>query len=146
MKIKVFWVGKTKERFIREGVEKYLGLLRPLASVQVVELKEERGKPREAALAKEAQRILKQAGETFTLLDERGKGLGSMQFAKKIKGKSSMEFVIGGPYGVSDVVREQADDMMSLSAMTLTHEMARLLLLEQLYRAVTINAGRGYHH
>jgi 23S rRNA (pseudouridine1915-N3)-methyltransferase len=146
MKIKLAWVGKTKERFLDEGIKKYLNLLKPYADVSVVEIKEEKGKDVLRMVGKEGDRIIK-LQTPYILLDEKGEGYTSREFADFLAGRaSSLSFVIGGAYGVSEMVREAAGSIVSLSKMTLTHEMARLLLVEQLYRAFTIMNRRGYHH
>ncbi|MDP2166982.1 MAG: 23S rRNA (pseudouridine(1915)-N(3))-methyltransferase RlmH [Thermodesulfovibrionales bacterium] len=151
MRLRILWVGKTKERFIDEGIKKYLKLLGPFAKAGIVEIKEEKGRPAGMAVWAEGRRILKQSS-SYILLDETGRPLSSKGLASlllnlnKVKACGSLDFVIGGPYGVSEEVKAGASDTLSLSAMTLTHEMARLVLIEQLYRAMTINAGRGYHH
>jgi 23S rRNA (pseudouridine1915-N3)-methyltransferase len=154
MRIRVLWVGRTKEQWAADAVERYLKLLRPLAQVETVEVKHEPG-PRQGgspmqALAKEGKRVLRQAGPGFILLDERGEETGSEGLAGMIKDMAvnpgSAEFVIGGAFGVSQDVRRAAGRRLALSRMTLTHEMARVVLLEQLYRALMINQGRKYHH
>lgn len=148
MKIRLLWVGKTRERFIAEGINKYLRLIRPYAVLEVEEIKEERGKPARMSMQKEAERLLRQAG-TFILLDEKGRAMTSEDFARLLKANEAggkMEFVLGGAYGVSEEVKQRATDIISLSPMTLTHEMARLVFLEQIYRAFTINVKKGYHH
>jgi 23S rRNA (pseudouridine1915-N3)-methyltransferase len=116
-----------------------------MTRLAVAEIKEEKGKPREAALAAEAQRILKQS-TGFYLLDEKGKHYSSLEFAGFLKERQTVDFVIGGAFGVSGEVREKSKGSIALSKMTLTHEMARLLFLEQLYRAYTILKGKEYHH
>lgn len=116
-----------------------------MAQVSVVEIKEEKGKQKEAALAVEAKKILKQTGDYY-LLDERGREFTSVEFAHFLKEKEGVDFVIGGPFGISGEVREKSKGSIALSKMTLTHEMARLLFLEQLYRAFTILKGKEYHH
>ena len=98
-----------------------------------------------AALAKEGSRIIERA-KGFALLDERGRAMSSPELADYLRKRGSTDFVIGGAYGVSDDVRKAASDTISLSRMTLTHEMARLLFTEQLYRACTIIRGMRYHH
>lgn len=141
-------MGKTKERFIEEGAAKYLKLIGPYAKVDIVEIKDERGKPVEAKTEAEGMRVLRQAAD-YVLIDEGGKALTSLGFARLIKSreaKGTIDFVLGGPFGVSKEVKDRASSAVSLSPMTLTHEMARLVLLEQIYRAMTINAGKGYHH
>ena len=146
MKIKLVWVGKTKERFIDEGIKKYVTLLKPYADVSVVEIRDEKGKDVDRMVEREGDRILK-LQIPYVLLDEKGKDYTSREFSDFLgKRASSLSFVVGGPYGVSEIVRGAARHIISLSKMTLTHEMARLLLVEQLYRAFTIIRGRGYHH
>ncbi|MEJ2182124.1 MAG: 23S rRNA (pseudouridine(1915)-N(3))-methyltransferase RlmH [Nitrospirota bacterium] len=146
MKVRILWVGKTKEAFLAEGIGKYLALLQPHADVRVVEIKEEKGgKDPVRVLRREGERIVKQA-ETYVLLDERGREMTSEELAGFLGDRPRVDFVVGGPHGVSEDVRRRAAATLALSRMTLTHEMARLLLLEQLYRAVTIKAGTGYHH
>ena len=146
MKIRLAWVGKTKERFIQEGIEKYLRLLKPFADVTVLEIKEEKGKEIQRMVEKEGERILK-LRTPYVLLDERGKEYTSAGFADFLAGRQhGVQFVLGGAYGVSDGVKAAAESSVALSKMTLTHEMSRLVLAEQLYRAVTIMHKRGYHH
>jgi 23S rRNA (pseudouridine1915-N3)-methyltransferase len=146
MKIKLIWVGKTKEPFIFEGINKYIRLLKPYAEVSITEIKEEKGKDIQRMLAKEGERIGR-LQIPYVLLDEKGKDLSSVEFAKFLDNrKPVISIVLGGAYGVSDPVKEMARDRIALSRMTLTHEMARLVLTEQLYRAFTILHKRGYHH
>ncbi len=146
MKIRLVWVGKTKERFIQEGIEKYLRLLRPYANVAVLEVREEKGKDIQRMVEKEGERILK-LGSPYVLLDERGKEYTSAGFADFLsRRRPPVHFVIGGAYGVSGRVKEAAEAAVALSKMTLTHEMSRLFLAEQIYRAFTILHKRGYHH
>ncbi len=145
MKIRILWVGKTKERCLNEGIEHYRKLLGPASRVSIVEIKEEKGKSREKQLSEEGRRILKQT-QSYILLDERGREFTSVEFARFLEKKGNADFVMGGPYGVSDEVREKASGAIALSRMTFTHEMARVLFLEQLYRATTIMKGKEYHY
>jgi 23S rRNA (pseudouridine1915-N3)-methyltransferase len=146
MKIRLKWVGKTKERFIDEGIRKYAALLRPYAEVHITEIREEKGKDIQRMIEKEGERIMK-AGSPYILLDEKGKCLSSVQFADFVRRQpSDITFVLGGAYGVSAGVKEAARETIALSKMTLTHDMSRLLIVEQLFRAFTIIHGRGYHH
>jgi len=117
----------------------------PMAQVAIVEIKEVKGRQKEDALAEEAKKIMKQTRDYY-LLDERGREFSSVEFAQFLKDKDSIDFLIGGPFGVSAEMKEMAKDSIALSKMTLTHEMARLLFLEQLYRACTILKGKEYHH
>ncbi|MEW6109743.1 MAG: 23S rRNA (pseudouridine(1915)-N(3))-methyltransferase RlmH [Nitrospirota bacterium] len=146
MKIKLIWIGKTKERFIFEGIKKYLRLLKPYADVSITEIKEEKGTDMQRVADKEGERILK-LRVPYVLLDEKGKNLSSPEFAEFIdKHRPSINFVVGGAFGVSGKVRESAGTRISLSKMTFTHEMSRLFLIEQIYRAFAIMNKRGYHH
>ena len=145
IKIKLTWTGKTKEKFILEGVAKYLKLLGHYADVSISEIKEEKGTDTQRMIEKESERISK-SGVPYILLDEKGKSLSSVEFAALIKNQPSVHFVMGGAFGVSDKVKKEARDIISLSKMTFTHEMVRLFFLEQLYRAFTIINKRGYHH
>ncbi|MCC6345634.1 MAG: 23S rRNA (pseudouridine(1915)-N(3))-methyltransferase RlmH [Nitrospirales bacterium] len=145
MLFRIFWVGRTKDGYLKEGIDRYRTLLGYLASVSVIEIKEEKGKDREASSSAEGRRILKQA-QSYVLLDERGKELTSREFARFLEERGKVDFVIGGAYGVSGEVRERADAVIALSRMTFTHEMVRVIFLEQLYRAMTILKGREYHH
>ena len=146
MKIKLIWPGKTKEQFILEGIKKFLKLLRSYADISIIETKAEKGSDVRKLLEREGERLLK-LHTPYTLFDEKGKSLTSKEFAEYLSGhEPSINFVLGGAYGVSDEVRNTAQDTLSLSRMTFTHEMARLFILEQLYRAFTITHKRGYHH
>jgi len=145
MKIRLIWPGKTKEQFILEGINKYLKLSRPYADISVIEIKEEKGKDFMKTVEKEGERILK-LQEPYTLLDEKGESMTSVEFAEYIGHKPSFNFVLGGAYGVSEEVKKMAQRTISLSKMTFTHEMSRLLFLEQLFRSFTIMHKRGYHH
>ena len=149
MRIRLLWVGKTKEPWIAEGIKKYLSLLSTMGRVETVEVKEEKGSGSPgsgAVLEKEADRILRQAGDKFILLDAKGRGMDSKGLADMLRERAEAEFVIGGPYGVSSRVREAAAERISLSPMTFTHQMARVILLEQLYRARMIMDRRSYHN
>lgn len=145
MKIRLFWVGKTTEGFIEEGIRKYMKLISRFCEVETVIIKEEKDKPLDVMQRTEAERILKQA-KSFILLDEGGHVMSSKDFAGFLKDRAQVSFVLGGPYGVADDVRKSAGETLSLSPLTFTHEMSRLILLEQIYRAFMINTGRGYHH
>ncbi|MBI5639046.1 MAG: 23S rRNA (pseudouridine(1915)-N(3))-methyltransferase RlmH [Nitrospirae bacterium] len=146
MKINLIWAGKTKEQFLLDGIRKYEKLLKPYAHIAVHEIKEEKGTDIQRMVEKEGERILK-CRSPYVLLDDKGKHLTSVEFAGFIvKNMPEITFVIGGAYGVSDRVKQGAQDRIALSRMTFTHEMTRLVLLEQLFRAFTIIHKRSYHH
>jgi len=117
----------------------------PMTQISIVEVKEEKGRQNKDALDEEARKIMRQTRDYY-ILDERGREFSSVGFAQFLKDKDSIDFVIGGSFGVSAEVKETAKGSIALSKMTLTHEMARLLFLEQLYRAYTILKGKEYHH
>ncbi len=152
MKIRLYWVGKTKEPWIAEGIKKYMALIKPMAQVEMVEVKEERGSVSgtDEAINKESDRVFsaikKQSGGKFILLDAGGKSLDSPGLAEFLRDMSEVEFVIGGPFGVSQQLRDAASERISLSPMTFTHQMVRVVLLEQVFRALTIINRRSYHN
>ncbi len=158
MKIRIVAVGKLKEKYLREGVAEYEKRLAPFASVELLETREEymAENPSEAqrqqTLAKEGERLLRLVPERSFLivLDVKGKLLSSEALAKELaslalQGQSDLTFLIGGAFGLSPAVRERADLRISFSPMTFTHQMVRLLLYEQIYRAFKINRGEKYH-
>ena len=158
MKIRIVAVGKLKEKYLREGVAEYEKRLAPFASVELLETREEymAENPSEAqrqeTLAKEGERLLRLVPERSFLivLDVKGKLLSSEALAKELaglalQGRSDFTFLIGGAFGLSPAVRERADLRISFSPMTFTHQMVRLLLYEQIYRAFKINRGEKYH-
>jgi len=114
----------------------------------IVELAESRAKQVSQIKADEAKTILKAAKPDFILFDEKGKSLSSMQWASFFEqqvGNASIDFVIGGAAGVAEEVRQRAQSTWSLSNLTLPHQMARVLVVEQLYRAFSIIQGHPYH-
>ena len=146
MKITLVVVGRLKEKFLVDGVAEYLKRLHKFAAVEVKEISECRT-PEE-----EGRRILSQVPQNSWLcaLDVSGVEMNSEGFAKKIaalnlNGVSNLTFAIGGAFGISDELRRAANFRLSLSQMTLTHQMARLLLVEQIYRAFKINRNEPYH-
>ena len=146
MKINLIVVGKLKEKFLVDGVAEYLKRLKKFARVEVREIPECR------TLNEEGQKILSLVPKDSWLcvLDVSGTELTSEDFAKKIAalalgGVSNLTFVIGGAFGLSEELRQAASFRLSLSEMTLTHQMARLVLVEQIYRAFKINRHEPYH-
>lgn len=138
-----------------EGCDDYLTRLRRYFPVEVVEVQEEDMNRRtsEEVLAAEGQRLLKRLpdGVHFVALDlERGKLFSSEELARKLdslggSGRSHVAFVLGGPLGLSPGVLDRADELLSFGPITLPHALARVVLLEQLYRAVKIQRGEKYH-
>ena len=156
MKITLLTVGKTEDAYIKDGIEKYAKRLKHYIKTELVdlpELKNTKALTFEQQKTKEAELILKKISATdhVVLLDEKGAEYTSAQFAAYIdkKGISSVQnlvFIVGGPYGFDAAVYERANDKISLSRMTFSHQMVRLFFVEQLYRAFTIIKGEPYHH
>jgi len=158
IQVRIIAVGKAKEPFFRQGVEEYTKRLTGMAKVGVVELPDE-PTPAGASAAEKAKildaegsRILKalHPGEYCILLDVDGNPMTSEAFAERLEeltlaGTSKFACVIGGSLGVSDDVRRRADLRLSLGPMTFPHQMARLIIAEQLYRACMIAKGAQYH-
>lgn len=156
MRLTILCMGKTRERFIQEGIEKYLRYLRPYADASIKELKE--GKIQDLKDApsirrKEAEKIFKAVppGAYLVSLDERGEEFTSHEFAALLNttlesGVREMVFIVGGAMGLDEEVVSRSHKSVALSRWTFTHEMARLVLLEQLYRAFTIIKGKTYHY
>ena len=158
MKITIVAAGKIKEKYLTAGINEFLKRLGTFANVKIVEINEEKMKdnPSEAekqqVLAAEGQRLLKQVpeGSYLFVLDVYGKAVSSEALSGKIQklgleGKSSITFLIGGAFGLSEEVRQAADFRLSFSPMTFTHQMIRLLLVEQIYRSFKIARGEKYH-
>ena len=150
MKLRFVWVGKTKSQPLKLLIDDYSERLRRFSRIEIVEIRDGNG-GEETALSTEAEDICKRLeGDPFVvLLDECGRALASVEFAaflqeKMTKGYKRISFVLGSHSGVGERVRQRADMLLSLSRMTLTHEMARLILLEQVYRANTIIQGLKY--
>ncbi len=151
-RIRVIAVGKTKEAWIEDGIQKFRKRLMPYTKLEEKVLGTGKGSEKEVKDT-EAKSILEtlDAADYMILLDERGTDLSSVDLSKTIEelgvqGISSITFVIGGAYGVSDDVRQRANKTIRLSSMTFTHQMIRVILMEQLYRAFSILRGEKYHH
>ena len=158
VRIQVIAVGKAKEPFYRDGVAEYTRRLTGMAEFTVTEVADERlpenaGSAEQAQiLAKEGTRILShiRAQDRCIVLDGGGKQMTSEAFARYLNdamldGDSRITCVIGGSLGIAPEVRSRADLLLSFGPMTFPHQMARLILAEQVYRAAMINAGRQYH-
>ncbi|MBR4904355.1 MAG: 23S rRNA (pseudouridine(1915)-N(3))-methyltransferase RlmH [Selenomonadaceae bacterium] len=146
MKINLIVVGKLKEKFLVDGVAEYLKRIKKFSTIEVREIAECR------TVEEEGQKILSQVPQNSWLcvLDVAGETLSSEDFAKKISalnlnGTSNLTFAIGGAFGLSEELRRAAMFRLSLSKMTFTHQMARLILVEQIYRAFKINRNEPYH-
>jgi len=158
MQVQIIAVGKIKEKYLREGIAEYEKRLRQYVNLQILELAEEKRhssmsvSAEKAATEKEGERILAAIppGSFIIALDVKGTGWSSVELAesfrqRELAGKNQITFVIGGDLGLSLTVLSRSDMRLSLSKMTFTHPMARLLLLEQIYRACRINHNEPYH-
>ncbi|MBR5536212.1 MAG: 23S rRNA (pseudouridine(1915)-N(3))-methyltransferase RlmH [Clostridia bacterium] len=155
--VTVISVGKIKEKFIKDALGEYEKRLSRFAKIKSVEIPDrpipDNASPSEelAVLVKEGQDILSKVnkGDFVIAMCIEGKKLSSVDFAKKIEGAymsaSSITFIIGGSLGLSEEVKARADFKMSMSDMTFPHNLARLMLTEQIYRAFKINANESYH-
>ena len=155
MKTKLIVVGKTNDKNIIKGIEDYVGRIKhymPFDIIVIPELKNTKKLSESVQKEIEGEQILKQVQQSddMVLLDEHGKEFRSIDFAswmeKKQQTVRNLVFVIGGPYGFSDSVYERCNSKLSLSKMTFSHQMIRLLFTEQIYRACTIIKGEPYHH
>jgi 23S rRNA (pseudouridine1915-N3)-methyltransferase len=156
MKLRLLCVGKTNFNFLNEGEKEYTNRLIHycnLSRIDIPELKNAKSFSIPEIKNKEGQLILAkvQATDLLILLDENGKMYTSNEFAtffekKMIQGKTSIVFVIGGAFGFSKEVYERANELISLSKMTFSHQLIRIIFLEQLYRSFTILKGEKYHH
>lgn len=145
MKIKIVWIGKTKEAAIATLTEEYLKRVSRYAQVEGITVRDE-----DDLLAKFGAAARAGVKSTLVLMDSRGKEFSSEQFAKFLgdyqdRNPLPLVFAIGGADGFSDAVRAGAQHVISLAKMTLAHELARVVLLEQVYRAFTILKGHPYH-
>lgn len=156
MKITFVTVGKTEDAYLKDGIEKYVKRLKhytKLEMTEIPELKNTKALTEDQQKVKEAELILKKITplDHVILLDENGTEFTSVQFANYINKRSvtssaNLVFVVGGPYGFDESVYQRANDKISLSRMTFSHQMVRLFFTEQLYRAFSIIKGEPYHH
>ncbi len=150
MKLTFLSVGKDRSGLFSPGVDEYVKRLSHTAKVSVLELPESRASG-EKAKEDEGEALLAKLSsrDVLVALDERGKALSSVDFAKWLgrqqDGGKDVAFVIGGDEGLSEAVRKKAGLVLSLSAMTLPHRLARLMLVEQVYRGFSILRGEPYH-
>ncbi|QSH41101.1 23S rRNA (pseudouridine(1915)-N(3))-methyltransferase RlmH [Lentisphaerota bacterium ZTH] len=143
MLIKIICVGKIKDRNISGKINEFIKWLGKFGKLEIMELKDSTQEKEGAALLKALE---KERGEIFVLSEE-GREFTSREFSKKIASADrKLVFVIGGPFGITREVKAKADCLMALSRMTMTHEMARMFLLEQLYRGLDIARGGKYHN
>ena len=158
MKIKVVTVGKLKEKYLKDGIAEYSKRISRFAKLEMIELSDEKTPDRASELENqkileiEGQRILSKVGDRdfVIVLAIEGKTLSSEEFSKQleeasIKGFSTLTFIIGGSLGLSSSVKNRANLSVSFGRLTLPHQLMRLVLAEQIYRAFTIQQGSPYH-
>ena len=158
MKITIVCAGKLKEKYLRDGIAEYEKRIRPYADLRTIEIIEERMKDRpspaekDEVLRREGERLSSQIpqGAYLIVLDVGGEEMSSEKFSAWIDrlmlmGESHIAFLIGGPFGLSDELRQRADLRLSFSQFTLPHQLIRLFLMEQIYRSFKISRHEPYH-
>lgn len=158
MRFYVVCIGKLKDAYLRDGVAEFVKRMRPYGGIAITELNESKigDKPsdedRKQVVVEEGERLLKAIPKNAytVLLDVYGKTMSSEDLAKtiaklEVDGISDMAFIVGGAFGVSEELRKSVNYKLSFSPMTFTHQMVRLLLVEQIYRASKINRNEPYH-
>lgn len=156
MKITLLAIGKTNAKYLQEGIDQYTKRLShyiPFELKILPDVKTTKALTTDKQKEMEGEMFMSaiQQGDWVTLLDERGKEFTSRDFASYIDKKmitipKNLIFIIGGPYGFSKAMYDRANEKLSLSKMTFSHEMIRLFFVEQIYRAMTILKGEPYHH
>ena len=151
MRLRIIWTGKTRDAHLQALAERYLKRVSHFVRCEVTELRESARAESKTGIDRDSKRISDglQNASVVVLLDPEGTEWSSQQLAAQMQrwensGTKEVAFIIGGPRGVTKQLKERADKLWSLSRLTLTHEMARVVLLEQLYRAYTIMHGLPY--
>ena len=156
MRIQLLIIGKTTQDFVEQGLTEFCGRIKhflPFEMLVIPDIKDTKNLSPEQVKEKEGEQILKaiHPGDYIVLLDEHGRSFSSLQFSEYLERKiltvpKTLVFIIGGPYGFSQEVQKAAQEKISLSKMTFSHQLVRLIFAEQLYRAVTILNHLPYHH
>ncbi|MBR4276737.1 MAG: 23S rRNA (pseudouridine(1915)-N(3))-methyltransferase RlmH [Prevotella sp.] len=155
MKTELILIGKTTDKHIQAGIDDYIGRIGhylPFSVTVIPELKNTKSLSEEQQKEREGEQILRQLqpSDHLVLLDEHGDERTSVEFAQWMERRQQtvrrLVFCIGGPYGFSRAVYQRANEQVSLSRMTFSHQMVRLIFTEQIYRACTIIKGEPYHH
>jgi 23S rRNA (pseudouridine1915-N3)-methyltransferase len=154
LRLELLFLGTTKESYLAAGIDDYVKRLSRYLKLEIRTIKEgkiKKGERENFLIEKESEKLMQNTqGSYLVCLDRTGKQMDSLQLAKQMErwemqSVKKISFVIGGPLGLSAAILKKADLVLSFSPMTFTHEMSRMLLLEQLYRACTIKAGEKYH-
>ena len=149
--IKIICVGKLKEKYLRDASLEYLKRIQKYTKLEIIELEDEGINDKSVALRREKEKILKNISpkDYIVTLEIEGKEFTSLEFAKKIESLQinypNICFVIGGSYGLDDEIKNLSQLKLSFSSMTFPHQLFRIMLLEQIYRAYKINSGESYH-
>ena len=154
MNIKLIVIGEIHNRDLKQLVDQYVSKLKYYIKIELIELKDERKKLQQnVQIKKEGEKILSvlKKNDFIILLDENGEQYSSVGFSKFIQkklnsGMKTLTFIVGGPYGFSEEIKNLSNQKLSLSKMTFSHEMVRLFFSEQLYRALSILNNEPYHH
>ena len=155
MKFRVLWVRSNADSEFAAAIDRYVNRIRHFFPIEVTEIAAERGRQSESDVAimrAESARLMAAlpAQGHVTVLDERGRQMDSLKFSKwlermTIEQPHGVSFVMGGDVGLADTIKQRADTLLALSAMTLPHQIARIVLLEQIYRACTLMRNIPYH-
>jgi 23S rRNA (pseudouridine1915-N3)-methyltransferase len=155
MKFRLVWVGSNADAEFAAAIDRYFNRIKHFFPIEIAEIAPERGRQSESDVAimrAESARLLAALPDRghVAVLDERGAAMNSLKFAKwlerlTIEQPHGVSFVVGGDVGLAETVRQRADTLLSLSAMTLPHQLARVVLVEQIYRACTLMRNIPYH-
>lgn len=149
--IKIIAIGSIKEKYLKDAIAEYQKRLQKYTSIEIIELKDESLDEINKTLSKEAEKIKKHISEKdyIITLEIEGKQLDSVEFSKKLENiqleTSNIAFIIGGSYGLSPEIKEMSNYHLSISKMTFPHQLFRVILLEQIYRAFKIKNNESYH-
>ncbi len=149
--IKIIAIGSIKEKYLKDAIAEYQKRLQKYTSLEIIELKDESFDDIDKTLNKEAEKIKKHISEKdyIITLEIEGKQLDSVEFSKKLENiqleTSNITFIIGGSYGLSTEIKEMSNYHLSISKMTFPHQLFRVILLEQIYRAFKIKNNESYH-
>lgn len=154
MKVEIWYIGKTADRYLEQGMDIYRKRLKHYCKYNEVCIRDVKGKlTSEVLKAKEAEEVLSKlnSDDYLILLDERGKSMSSLNFSdfinqQMVASRRRLVFLIAGAYGADESLKSRANTMLSLSKMTFSHQMIRLFIIEQLYRAFTILKNEKYHN
>ena len=150
MNLRIIHIGRASALYC-DAIEHYTSRIGHYAKFEIVEAKQAKHLPPDAAVDYEGERLIRALGpnDVAIALSEKGKAMNSLAFARKLANldirSQPISLLIGGAYGLSDAVKSRADSIISLSSMTMQHDVALIVILEQLYRAMTIIRGENYH-